>query len=293
MSHHVSPRSTYRHSLTHPDFTSSNPHGLHALIKGYHRADPVIFVDFIWLRLRDLRGLCGGLGTMENCCSIESPQPVQSRYVSLCCTFAAGLLQVCWSLEICPVCPCHPLPSPAYVLSTFLYDILPTARCDASDRQEQKSHETWHQDQVLESGESQVCSSQTASKCFKISVESRFNTGNIWQSLWIVTRESLKSNFRIWAQRISEHIRTYTVQMGTTYRLCRNVLKSRRRADLYGCTDLPISDILWIHIGQERCPQCDDSYEISAKFNCYCCYFFSYFLPNFLPRITNMRQNVM
>lgn len=132
-----------------------------------------------------------------------------SRYVSLWPTFAARLLHVCWSLEICPVCPvcpCHPLPSPAYVLSTFLYDILPTARWDASDRQEQKSHETWHQDQVLESGESQVCSSQTASKCFKISVESCFNTGNIWQSLWIATRESLKSNFRIWAQRISEHI---------------------------------------------------------------------------------------
>lgn len=64
------------------DFTSSNPHGLHALIKGYHRADPVIFVDFIWLRLRDLRGLCGGLGTMENCCSIESPQPMCSALSS-------------------------------------------------------------------------------------------------------------------------------------------------------------------------------------------------------------------
>ena len=63
-------------------------------------------VDFIWLRLRDLRGLCGGLGTMENCCSIESPQPVQSRYVSLCCTFAAGLL-------ISGNLPRLPLPSPA------------------------------------------------------------------------------------------------------------------------------------------------------------------------------------
>ena len=202
MSHHVSPRSTYRHTLTsHPpilmDFTPWSQD-----ITGLIQAS----VDFIWLRLRDLRGLCGGLGTMENCCSIESPQPVQSRYVSLClamahvcCTFAARLL-------ISGNLPRLPLPSPAYVLSTFLYDILPTARWDASDRQEQKSHETWHQDQVLESGESQVCSSQTASKCFKISVESRFNTGNIWQSLWIATRESLKSNFRIWAQRISEHI---------------------------------------------------------------------------------------
>ena len=113
-----------------------------------------------------------------------------ARLLQVCCRFAAGLL-------ISGNLPRLPLPSPAYVLSTFLYDILPTARCDASDRQEQKSHETWHQDQVLESGESQVCSSQTASKCFKISVESRFNTGNIWQSLWIVTRESLKSNFRI------------------------------------------------------------------------------------------------
>mmetsp|Transcript_31046 Transcript_31046/g.64034 ORF Transcript_31046/g.64034 Transcript_31046/m.64034 type:complete len:148 (-) Transcript_31046:142-585(-) len=41
-----------------------------------------VSVDFIWLRLRDLRGLCGGLGTMENCCSIESPQPMCSALSS-------------------------------------------------------------------------------------------------------------------------------------------------------------------------------------------------------------------
>ena len=206
MSHHVSPRSTYRHSLTHPDFTSSNLHGLHALITGYHRADPGLcwlLAEAVWSSW-SLWSWSWDNGELL-LHRITATCPVSLCLLQVCCSFA----DLWKSAPSAPTIPCHPLPSPAYVLSTFLYDLLPTARWDASDRQEQKSHETWHQDQVLESGESQVCSSQTASKCFKISVESRFNTGNIWQSLWIVTRESLKSNFRIWAQRISEHILYY------------------------------------------------------------------------------------
>lgn len=100
MSHHVSPRSTNRHSLTHPDFTSSNPHGLHALITGYHRADP---------------GLCWLLAEAAwSSCSLwswswDNGELLLHRLTATC----PVSLQVCWSLEICPVCPYHPLPSPA------------------------------------------------------------------------------------------------------------------------------------------------------------------------------------
>lgn len=109
MSHHVSPRSTYRHSLTHPDFTSSNPHGLHALIKGYHRADP----GLCWLHLAEAAWSSWSLWwswdngeLLLHRITATCPISLCLAMLHVCCRFAAGLL-------ISGNLPRLPLPSPA------------------------------------------------------------------------------------------------------------------------------------------------------------------------------------